>query len=185
MNSRDLRAIQHIEKLVELGVHSLKIEGRTKSHYYVARTAQAYRQAIDDAVAGHSFNKDLMDTLENMSNRGYTEGFFRRHVHDEYQNYERGSSLSTKQQFVGQVVEVRDNRLTIEVKNRFQNGDSVELMTTAGNITFKLNDIRDTAGKQRDDAPGSGFIVTIPADDLLHLPMERAMLIRNLPDAQD
>lgn len=185
MNSRDLRAIQHIEKLVELGVHSLKIEGRTKSHYYVARTAQAYRQAIDDAVAGRSFNKDLMDTLENMSNRGYTEGFFRRHVHDEYQNYERGSSLSTQQQFVGQVLEVRDNRLTIEVKNRFQNNDSVELMTTGGNITFKLNDIRDTAGKPRDDAPGSGFIVTIPADGLLHLPIERAMLIRNLPDAHD
>ena len=57
MNSRDLRAIQHIEQLVKLGVHSLKIEGRTKSHYYVARTAQAYRKAIDDAVAGRGFDK--------------------------------------------------------------------------------------------------------------------------------
>jgi putative protease len=48
MNSKDLRAIEHIQRLVEIGVDSLKIEGRTKSHYYVARTAQTYRQAIDD-----------------------------------------------------------------------------------------------------------------------------------------
>ena len=163
MNSRDLRAIQHIEKLVELGVHSLKIEGRTKSHYYVARTAQAYRKAIDDAVAGRGFDKGLMDTLENMSNRGYTEGFFRRHVHDEYQNYERGVSVSVHQQFVGQITERRGDRLTVEVKNRFQNGDTVELMTTVGNHTFVLDDIRDTGGNPREDAPGSGFIVTIPA----------------------
>lgn len=188
MNSRDLRAIQHIEKLVELGVHSLKIEGRTKSHYYVARTAQAYRKAIDDAVAGRGFDKGLMDTLENMSNRGYTEGFFRRHVHDEYQNYERGVSVSVHQQFVGQITERRGDRLTVEVKNRFQNGDTVELMTTVGNHTFVLDDIRDTGGNPREDAPGSGFIVTIPASALdvvfgENFPVERAMLIRNLPDA--
>lgn len=47
MNSKDLRAVQHVERLVKMGVHSLKIEGRTKSHYYVARTAQVYRKAID------------------------------------------------------------------------------------------------------------------------------------------
>lgn len=64
MNSRDLRAIQHVERLTKLGVHSLKIEGRTKSFYYCARTAQVYRQAIDDAVAGKPFNPDLMKTLE-------------------------------------------------------------------------------------------------------------------------
>ena len=52
MNSKDLRAVQHVEKLTQLGVHSLKIEGRTKSFYYCARTAQVYRKAIDDAAAG-------------------------------------------------------------------------------------------------------------------------------------
>ena len=86
MNSKDLRAVQHVERLVQMGVHSLKIEGRTKSHYYVARTAQVYRKAIDDALAGRPFDKSLMDTLESLAHRGYTEGFLRRHVHDEYQN---------------------------------------------------------------------------------------------------
>ena len=50
MNSKDLRAVEHVERLVKIGVDSLKVEGRTKSIYYVARTAQVYRQAIDDAV---------------------------------------------------------------------------------------------------------------------------------------
>ncbi len=63
MNSKDLRAIQHVQRLTQMGVHSLKIEGRTKSHYYVSRTAQAYRKAIDDAVAGRAFDLSLMDTL--------------------------------------------------------------------------------------------------------------------------
>ena len=85
MNSKDLRAVQHVEKLTSLGVHSLKIEGRTKSFYYCARTAQVYRKAIDDAAAGKPFDESLMDTLESLAHRGYTEGFLRRHTHDEYQ----------------------------------------------------------------------------------------------------
>jgi putative protease len=56
MNSKDLRAVEHVARLVHMGVDSLKIEGRTKSHYYAARTAQIYRQAIDDAVAGREFD---------------------------------------------------------------------------------------------------------------------------------
>ncbi len=60
MNSKDLRAVQHVHRLTEMGVHSLKIEGRTKSFYYVARTAQVYRKTIDDAASGISFDKSMM-----------------------------------------------------------------------------------------------------------------------------
>ena len=83
MNSKDLRAVQHVERLTQIGVHSLKIEGRTKSFYYCARTAQVYRKAIDDAAEGKPFDKSLLDTLESLAHRGYTEGFLRRHTHDE------------------------------------------------------------------------------------------------------
>lgn len=68
-----------------MGVHSLKIEGRTKSYYYCARTAQVYRKAIDDAAAGKPFDTSLLETLEGLAHRGYTEGFLRRHTHDDYQ----------------------------------------------------------------------------------------------------
>nr|WP_281273327.1 tRNA 5-hydroxyuridine modification protein YegQ [Sinobacterium caligoides] len=164
MNSKDLRALQHVPRLLEMGVKSLKIEGRTKSHYYVARTAQVYRKAIDDAVAGRDFDMAGMDNLEALANRGYTEGFYRRHVHDEYQNYERGNSLPTSQQFVGEVVDQDRQRgtVTIDVKNRFEVGDSVELMTPAGNRRFSLENIENKKGQSVDVAPGSGHIVTIP-----------------------
>ncbi len=179
MNSKDLRAIQHVQRLQEMGVHSLKIEGRTKSHYYAARTSQAYRKAIDDAAAGQSFDMHLMDTLENMSNRGYTEGFYRRHVHDEYQNYTRGASLSTQQQFVGEIINSDADWLTIDVKNRFQVQDELELMTPAGNYTFTLETILSAQGEPRDDAPGNGFIVKIPRP-LKAKTIDKALLIRNL-----
>ena len=179
MNSKDLRAIQHVQRLQEIGVHSLKIEGRTKSHYYAARTSQAYRKAIDDASSGKSFDMNLMDTLENMSNRGYTEGFYRRHVHDEYQNYTRGASLSTQQQFVGEVTASDEDWLTIDVKNRFQLQDELELMTPAGNHTFVLETIITSKGEARDDAPGSGFIVKIPRPINAKI-VDKALLIRNL-----
>ncbi len=180
MNSKDLRAIQHVHRLTEMGVHSLKIEGRTKSHYYVARTAQTYRQAIDDAAAGRPFNRGLMDTLENLANRGYTEGFYRRHVHDEYQNYIHGSSIGTKQQFVGEVVDADDQFVTIDVKNRFNIGDVVELMTPQGNAEFTLNYMENKHGEQTTEAPGSGHRVKILRPEGC-TPDDFSLLVRNLP----
>ena len=49
-----------------------------------------YRKAIDDAAAGKPFDTSLLETLEGLAHRGYTEGFLRRHTHDDYQNYEHG-----------------------------------------------------------------------------------------------
>jgi hypothetical protein len=60
MNSKDLRAVEHVARLARMGIDSLKVEGRTKSQYYVTRTAQIYRRAIDDAVAGRPFNPELI-----------------------------------------------------------------------------------------------------------------------------
>lgn len=181
MNSRDLRAVQHVPRLVEMGVHSLKIEGRTKSHYYVARTAQVYRRAIDNAVAGKPFDMELMDELENLANRGYTEGFYRRHVHDEYQNYQKGNSAPSQQQFVGEVIDVNDSMMTIDVKNRFETGDILELMTTGGNLKFRLEGLENRDGIAVDAAPGNGHIVRVPlpADHEL----DYALLMRDLPAA--
>ncbi|MBY4678621.1 prephenate-dependent tRNA uridine(34) hydroxylase TrhP [Marinobacterium arenosum] len=181
MNSKDLRAIQHVHRLAEMGVDSLKIEGRTKSHYYVARTAQAYRKAIDDAAAGKPFDMQLMDTLENLANRGYTEGFYRRHVHDEYQNYETGNSVGVHQQFVGEVLGRDGDMIEIDVRNRFEVGDTLELMTPQGNQRFKLDQLINKKGESTDAAPGSGhrvrFKLEVPGE------LEYALLMRDLPNA--
>ncbi|ART81105.1 prephenate-dependent tRNA uridine(34) hydroxylase TrhP [Oceanisphaera avium] len=162
MNSKDLRAVQYVERLTQMGVHSLKIEGRTKSFYYVARTAQVYRKAIDDAVAGKPFDTSLMHTLENLAHRGYTEGFLKRHAHADYQNYEAGHSVSTQQQFVGDILRRDGDWVEVEVKNKFSVGDQLELMTPAGNINFTLSQIKNRKKELVAVAPGSGHVVWIP-----------------------
>ena len=179
MNSKDLRAVQHVERLVRMGVHSLKIEGRTKSHFYVARTAQVYRRAIDDALAGKPFDPSLLGSLESLAHRGYTEGFLRRHVHDEYQNYERGSSVSERQQFVGELTgERRGELVEVRVKNRFAVGDGLELMTPQGNLRFTLEQLQNAQGQAQSVAPGDGHVLYLPLPAQLEL--EYGLLMRDL-----
>lgn len=166
MNSKDLRAVEHVEHLVRMGITSLKIEGRTKSHYYAARTAQVYRQAIDDAVAERSFNPDLLYQLDHLANRGYTEGFYRRHTHDAYQNYDRSRAHSGQQQFVAEAVDTDGERVTLRAKNKFRVGDRVEWMTPAGNRTLPVEDIRLAKnGHPLEEVPGSDYKVSIPLPD--------------------
>lgn len=183
MNSKDLRAVQHVEKLAQIGVHSLKIEGRTKSFYYCARTAQVYRKAIDDAVAGKPFDESLMDTLESLAHRGYTEGFLRRHTHDEYQNYDYGYSISERQQFVGEFTGKRnaEGLAEVAVKNKFLLGDEVEMMTPKGNIMFKINTMLNRKNEAVEAALGDGHFVflDVPQD----VDLDYALLMRNLVDS--
>lgn len=182
MNSKDLRAVQHVEQLTALGVHSLKIEGRTKSFYYCARTAQVYRKAIDDAAAGKPFDESLMHTLESLAHRGYTEGFLRRHTHDEYQNYDYGYSISERQQFVGEFTGVRkDGMAEVAVKNKFLLGDEVELMTPKGNIVFKIEKMLNRKNEAVEVAPGDGHFVFLTVPDDIEL--SYALLMRNLVDS--
>jgi len=164
MNSKDLRAVQHVNRLMAIGIDSLKIEGRTKSHYYTARTAQVYREAIDNAAAGQTFNKTLMLELDKLANRGYTEGFYRRHLPEEYQNYAEGSS-NNSQQFIGEIqgYDPESELLEIEVKNRFMIGDVLELMLPQGNLTFTLEYLENQKGESLSVAPGSGYHVRIRA----------------------
>ncbi|ORM57347.1 U32 family peptidase [Pantoea rodasii] len=181
MNSKDLRAVAHVERLSQLGVHSLKIEGRTKSFYYCARTAQVYRRAIDDAAAGKPFDPALLETLEGLAHRGYTEGFLRRHTHDSYQNYEQGFSVSDRQQFVGEFTgERRGDWAQIAVKNKFLLGDSVEIMTPQGNLNCTLESMQNDKGAAVDVAPGDGHRVWIPVPESVDLAF--ALLMRNFTD---
>jgi putative protease len=163
MNSKDLRAIEHVQRLVEIGVDSLKIEGRTKSPYYVARTAQAYRAAIDDAVAGRSLNPELLGQLEGLANRGYTSGFFQRHTPEATQNYLRGYSESGRSLYVGDVLAFDAERglAQVNVRNKFAVGDRLEIIHPAGNVDMTLTRMENADGAAMDLAPGSGHTVWV------------------------
>lgn len=162
MNSKDLRAVEHVKRLARIGIDSLKVEGRTKSIYYVARTAQVYRQAIDDAVAGRPFNYSLLGALDALANRGYTDGFYERHHTHEQQNYLRGHSENSRQQYVGDILSCVNGIAEIDVKNRFQVGDRLEIIHPSGNRIVELNEMRSLSGETLTIAPGSGHRVQIP-----------------------
>jgi putative protease len=176
MNSKDLRAVEHVARLVEIGVDSLKIEGRTKSVYYVARTAQVYRKAIDDAASGKPFDESLLGALQGLANRGYTDGFYQRHHTQAHQNYLTGASELHNRHYVGDVERIEDGWATVIVRNRFAVGDSLEVMHPAGNTRVTLEHMTNAEGAPLTVAPGSGHIVRIP----LEARWDKAILARFL-----
>lgn len=176
MNSRDLRAVEHVGRLVRMGIDSLKVEGRTKSLYYVARTAQVYRRAIDDALQGHDFDPALLSELEGLANRGYTDGFYERHHTEDYQNYMRGHSESSRSLYVGDVERIESGMAEILVKNRFQVGDTLEIIHPGGNKIVELVRMESIEGIAMDTAPGAGHRVRIP----LEAGLEHALVARFL-----
>ncbi|MES9965483.1 MAG: tRNA 5-hydroxyuridine modification protein YegQ [Candidatus Sedimenticola sp. 20ELBAFRAG] len=180
MNSKDLRAVEHVHRLVEIGIDCLKIEGRTKSHYYTARSTQVYRQAIDDAVAGRPFRPALLDDLEGLASRGYTDGFYQRHETAELQNYRQGISTNSQQIFVGEIAEIDQARgmALVDVKNKFAVGDELELLTPAGNHRFVLEQMLTRDGANAEVAPGAGHFMWLPLPVLDGL--DKALITRSL-----
>ncbi|MEF8690199.1 UNVERIFIED_CONTAM: tRNA 5-hydroxyuridine modification protein YegQ [Comamonas sp. A-3] len=176
MNSKDLRAVEHVERLTKIGVDSLKIEGRTKSLYYVARTAQTYRRAIDDAVAGRPFNPHLITELEGLANRGYTGGLLERRPANDYQNYETGHSVLQRSHFVGAVRGYSDGMAEIETMNRFAVGDTIEVIHPQGNRQVKLEKMFNLEGQPVEVAQGNPVRVRIPLEG----PVEGALISRLL-----
>jgi putative protease len=162
MNSKDLRAIEHVERLVAMKIHSLKIEGRTKSPYYVARTCQSYRRAIDDAVAGRPLNPRLLGELDGLANRGYTSGFYQRHPDQEHQNYLRGHSESGRSQFVAEVTGYNTaGRAELLSKNRFAVGDRIEVIHPRGNLELTIHALWHNDGFPIQHVPASDYRVSL------------------------
>jgi len=179
MNSKDLRAIEHVERLTKIGMDSLKIEGRTKSRYYVARTCQAYRRAVDDAVAGRPFDMSLLGELESLANRGYTDGFYERHHTEDHQNYMQGYSKSNRSLYVGDITGYDDVKglADVAVKNRFAVGDRLEIVHPSGNREIVVETMLNKKGESVTEAAGSGILVKLP---LPAADLNNAMLARYL-----
>ena len=130
----------------------------------VARAAQVYRRAIDDAVAGRPFDPRLLGELEGLANRGYTAGFYQRHHESEMQNYLRGHSESGRSLYVGDVIgwDAERGMAEIDVKNRFAVGDRLEVIHPTGNFDLEIGRMENSAGDQLSVAPGNGYRVWIP-----------------------
>ncbi len=157
MNSKDLCTIEFLDKVIETGVDSLKIEGRMKSSYYAGITTKIYREAIDSYFAG-TYDKDKIQNwkyeLENVSHRPYTSGFYLNKPNYNSQNYET-SSYIRNYNYVGIVKEkISDNSYLIDVKNKIKRGETIEIIRAKGEkinlllseiINYENNDIIEEA----------------------------------------
>lgn len=130
LNSKDLCLMPELAAYLRLGIDSLKVEGRSKSAYYVAVVGRAYRAAIDHFYgAPETFDpRPYLAELSTVASRGYTLGFHSGRLDASAHDFDGGQSLSDFE-FAGVVREVRDDAFVVEVKNRLEAGDVLEFLT--------------------------------------------------------
>ncbi|PCI24460.1 U32 family peptidase [Candidatus Peregrinibacteria bacterium] len=127
MSSRDMCMIEHLQKVIDAGVISLKVEGRNKTIYYLATVTRAYRQALDNIADGKPFDEKLWEEIHATANRGFFAGFLHGKPQIGDQQYESGGSESTHH-FVGKVLSAKDGKITFDVRNRLNIGDEIEFI---------------------------------------------------------
>ena len=127
MSSRDMCMIENLEEVKDAGVVSLKVEGRNKTIYYLATVARAYRKALDNLAEGKPFDASLWNEIHATANRGFFAGFLKGKPLVDGQQYEANRSIATHH-FVGQVLEWKDGKVRIEVKNRIDEGDEIQFL---------------------------------------------------------
>ena len=125
LNSRDMRMIEHLPELIDAGVSSFKIEGRMKSAYYAAVVTNAYRHALDAAIAGRPLERVWVDETDMVSHRPYTTGFY---FGQPGQHYAEASYYTSAD--VAAVVESCDEQgnAVLTQRNKFCTGDELELL---------------------------------------------------------
>ena len=156
-NSKDLCLIDHLKKLSDAGVSSCKIEGRMKSDYYVASVVNAYRRALD----GYDNYDILHSELEKTSHRRYTTGFM---FGADDKEFLQDSMPIQSYVFIAKVVEdAKDGRVKVEMRNRFKEGNLLEILSPDENFLkiLKVSNIMDENGEKLEDVKKVQQIVEI------------------------
>ena len=153
-SSKDMCLIKEIPEIVEMGVDSLKIEGRLKTEYYLASVVNAYRNAIDDYMKdpdNYDYTKYLKE-LEKTKTRGLTTFYFNDRNNQDIQEYE-GKQYNQDYEFGGKVIENIDDKTVIEIKNKLQVGDEMEILVPGKiePVVFKIEKLWDIETKEEID----------------------------------
>jgi putative protease len=158
LNSKDLCMIEHIPLLIGSGLGSLKIEGRVKSIFYVAKVTKAYRRAIDayyEKGENWLFNHEWLEDIEKASHREYTTGFYFNRANEKDQNYS-SSQYVREYEFTGLVKEYdpQSGLATIEQRNKMSLGDEIEIFGPQGKpFRQVIEHMYDESGVAIDSAP--------------------------------
>lgn len=181
MNSKDLCLIDELDKLIEAGIDSFKIEGRMKTAFYVATVIRSYRQAIDAYYEGN-YNEETVqkyfNELQKASHRHYTKGFFHKKPDGEDQIYEN-SSYIRKYDFIGTVLDYNPEtkEAVIEQRNRFFPGEEIEIFGNSKDFyEYRIPSMRNAKGEELEVAnkPKEKIYMTID------LPLEEGDMLRRV-----
>ena len=183
-NAKDLCTIEFIDKVIETGVDSLKIEGRMKSIYYNSTVVKQYREAIDLYYSGnYKYNDKWKKELETISHRLYSNGFYLGKTTKEDQNYNTSLSYSQTYQLVANVLEVVEKgKYLWQIRNRIMTSDEFELVRSKGEIVkFSLSKFINAKNDEETDVLHPNSIAIMQVD----IEMEPMDLIRvKLPEGK-
>lgn len=165
----DLNMIEHLDKVIDAGVTSLKIEGRVKSEYYVGCVVNAYRKALDCVCQGKPVPKTLAEELKKAPNRGFNTGFY-------FGTPSRVPTTTEFYMFCGIVVKNTKAGAIVQMRNRFKTGEVLEVLSYDDKYLNKLIEIpvmRDEDGNEVTDAKNVCMRVLLPGVSLPPLSMLR------------
>lgn len=158
-SSKDLCLIREIPDIVEIGVDSLKIEGRLKTEYYLASVINTYRNAIDDYMKnpeGYDYTK-YMNELEKVKTRSLTTFYFNDRNNKDFQEYE-GKQYNPNYEFGGKVISYNEDKTLIEVKNKLTVGDTLEILIPGQLETyrFSIDELWDSETEEKIESVNPG-----------------------------
>ena len=177
MSAKDLMTLEHVNELIEAGIHSFKIEGRMRKKEYVAQAVSSYRKAID-AYFSHQ-KVDLafeIDKLKRVFNRDYTKGFMLHETPKDLNNAFRPNHLGVK---IGEVIDYQQNYALITLTESLENGDGfriigdvdygniVTFMKLKNNTVVKVAYPKQTVWLKVKEAVSIGSAIYKTADSLL------------------
>ena len=158
-SSKDLCLIKELPEIIDMGVDSLKIEGRLKTEYYLASVINSYRNAIDDYQKdpkNYDYTKYLKE-LEKVKTRGLTTFYFNDRNNKDIQEYS-GRQYNEHYEFGGKVVEYKKDISTIEIKNKLMIGDILEIIVPnqIEPVSFKIEELyeEETKNPIKEISPG-------------------------------
>ena len=164
LNAKDLCMLDYIDKLAEIGVTSLKIEGRAKSSYYVAVVTNAYRIAVDDYLrnpSGFALRPWLRDEVEKVSHRQYSTGFY---FDTPAQYYENGGYIR-EYDIVAITRTYENGRLFLTQKNKFCEGDTIEILEPGKEpVSLVVRGMQNEAGESVEAACHPEMALSIESD---------------------
>ena len=146
LSPKDLCLIEHLQKLIDAGVNSFKVEGRTKSLYYVSAVAKAYRNAIDEVIKNPKTDlSKYLEELKKVGNRGYTQGFYLNNNNSGSYSYDVSKGLAGAD-FLCEFRDKSQDFFKVKIKNKILLNDEVEIITPDEQFLTKIIEIKDKNG---------------------------------------